>query len=76
MHACLKDIMERITNSTKLTILKTMSADKKAFYRDCLLFDPNNHDWFNDFRFIRKAVVDKFYKIKRLTTEDQTFLSG
>ena len=62
--------MERIANSTNLTVLKSLNEDKTSFYRDCILFDARNHDWFNDFNNTAKAVVDQFYKIKKLTTED------
>ena len=49
MHASLKELMERITNSTQLTVLQSLDEDKKLFYEDIIVFDINNHDWFNDF---------------------------
>ena len=49
MHASLKELMERITNATRFTVLKSLDEDKKLLYDDIIVYDINNHDWFNDF---------------------------
>ena len=51
LHSCLIEFSEKIINSTKLVILKSLDEDVQVFYYNQLQFDYDNHDWFIDYKY-------------------------